>query len=153
MSENRHPVEWSEQDVADLRWHDCHVHGVRLRNPYDAYDYDLVLDIDYILEWIKIPGGQFSFVVAPARLSFKNVDKLAVDLGLVYKEDLVIDAIDWQDTSSHPELGVKEFQSAIHFQSLSGRCNEMRFRCRGFLLRLTSEPTRTGSQSLDGDTR
>jgi hypothetical protein len=48
-----------------LGFHDCYVHGIR----WSSTSYSLLLDLDYIVQWIEIEGA-FNFWVAPAELRF-----------------------------------------------------------------------------------
>jgi hypothetical protein len=67
-------------------WHDNAVYGVRLEvgDPdRGTWHSRLILDIDYILEWICGTAGGAQFKVAPATLTFEDVTdlKLALDQG------------------------------------------------------------------------
>ncbi|MBD8882259.1 hypothetical protein IHE49_17390 [Rhodanobacter sp. 7MK24] len=76
-----HRTNWSNEDFDAMSWHDVHVHGLRIvENEDDDGSAELLLDIDYILEWIKGEEG-FSFVVAQATLQFHKVFglKLSID--------------------------------------------------------------------------
>jgi len=56
---------YTEADFGRLSWHDCHVWRVELRaGDPDEQDWtsDLVLDVDYIVEW---PGGHNGPASAP----------------------------------------------------------------------------------------
>jgi hypothetical protein len=143
---------WTEQDFDSLCWHDCHVHGIRLRNPDEGYDFDLVLDIDYILEWITVREG-FNFSVAPALLTFREVDKLVVDLELAYKEHLEISSIQRQESVSRPELGLCIYQWVVRFQPLASRDNQIRFLSDGFVQTLTKPARTIESQHLEDGER
>ena len=72
---------WHTDDFESLSWHDVHVHGYRLEavNP-DEGTADLVLDIDYILNW-ETAGNGFLFTICRAELVFHSVFglKLALD--------------------------------------------------------------------------
>jgi hypothetical protein len=140
---------WTEQDFDDLGWHDCHVHAIRFHNPDEGYDFDLVLDIDQILEWIEVQGG-FNFVVAPALLTFSNVNELVIGLELACKENLAIDRIEREEISAEP---YREFRWTIHFHSLAGHKNTMRFRSNGFVLALTKQPRTIECQGLEDHER
>jgi hypothetical protein len=64
-----------------LSWHDCHVWGIALRaGDAESGDWtsDLVLDIDYIVEWICAADGGARFRVAPATLVFHGATDLRV---------------------------------------------------------------------------
>jgi len=76
-----HRTTWTNDDFEEMSWHDVHVHGLRIiENDSDDGTAELVLDIDYILEWIRGDEG-FDFVVAQATLQFHEVFglKLAID--------------------------------------------------------------------------
>jgi len=45
---------WSESQFAEMSWHDNHVHALRVVEGAHGAG-DLVLDIDYILEWLQAP--------------------------------------------------------------------------------------------------
>jgi hypothetical protein len=74
----------TEDHIADdltWRWHDNVVYGLSFdRGEPDAgvWRSDLVLDIDYIVEWVCGASGEFRFRVAPATLSFHDVTDLAI---------------------------------------------------------------------------
>jgi hypothetical protein len=63
------------------RWHDNVVYGLSFaRGDPDADDWrsDLVLDIDFIAEWLCGTPGDVQFKVAPATLTFHDVTDLAI---------------------------------------------------------------------------
>lgn len=65
----------TEADFERLSWHDCHIWGVEFAvGDADEGDWtsDLVLDIDFIIEWVRSAGG-VQFRVAPATLVFHGV--------------------------------------------------------------------------------
>ncbi len=64
---------WTDADFEDMNWHDNVVHALSIIPK--EYDYELLLDIDYIFDWVKPepPHNYYSFVVAPATLSFTGV--------------------------------------------------------------------------------
>ena len=71
------------QEFSDMSWHDCTIRGLELRvGDADEQDWtsDLVLDIDYIVEWICATDGGVQFRMAPATLVFHNATDLRVHL-------------------------------------------------------------------------
>lgn len=75
------PHRWTTADFDHLSWHDCHVHGFRLRNVKKEYgSADLELDIDFLLEWLLQPDRTYRFRIAPATLTFHDVFGLRVRL-------------------------------------------------------------------------
>jgi hypothetical protein len=85
--------EWTEKDFDDLSWHDNPIHALRIRNPYEGYDFELTLEIDHILEWISTPEKRYKSSVAPAMITFYSVDKLKLDVEIDYKKSMNIDEI------------------------------------------------------------
>ena len=74
---------YTEADFGRLSWHDCHIWGIELRagDPDDGdWTSDLVLDIDFIVEWICGTGGGGQFRVAPATLVFHGVTDPKIDI-------------------------------------------------------------------------
>ena len=72
---------WTETDFDRMSWHDCHVWGLEFRtgNPDDDdWTSDVVLGIDYIVEWLCGVDRSARFRVAPARLVFHGVTDLSV---------------------------------------------------------------------------
>ena len=70
---------WTEKDFDEMGWHDNHVHGLQINEgEYGAGQ--LVLEIDYILEWINADEGKYKFRILPAVLMFKGVTNLRLTL-------------------------------------------------------------------------
>jgi hypothetical protein len=79
------PKQLTHDDFDALSWHDCHVWGLEIRaGDPDEQDWtsDLVLDIDFIVEWVCAigGGGDARFRVAPARLVFHGVTDPSVSI-------------------------------------------------------------------------
>jgi hypothetical protein len=92
-------VAYTESDFDRLSWHDCHVWRLELRaGDPETNDWtsDLVLDLDFIAEWLCEVGGGARFRVAPATLVFHGVTDLRI-------------GIDWGSTG---------FQCALHEVSI-----------------------------------
>lgn len=74
-------LSWTTADYEDLCWHDCHVHGFHLGEIHDEWGTaELVLDIDFIVEWLTEKSGTFTFRIAPATLTFHDVSGLRIEL-------------------------------------------------------------------------
>lgn len=73
----------SETDFGRLSWHDNFVYAIKFPNPdIDVADWrsDLVLDIDYIVEWTLGVDRSFRFLVSPADLTFHGVTDLRLGI-------------------------------------------------------------------------
>jgi hypothetical protein len=69
---------WTHEQFEQMSWHDNHVHGLRvLEGNYGAGE--LLLDLDYILEWLKGPEGM-QFRLVPVTLRFTEVTNLRISL-------------------------------------------------------------------------
>jgi hypothetical protein len=74
---------WTEADFEAMGWHDVAVHALAT----EAEDHNpgrLLIDLDYIVEWIPPTGDEtyFSFWIVPATLVFNHAWDLAVDIAL-----------------------------------------------------------------------
>jgi len=147
--------EWTEQDFDSLSWHDNELHGIRLRNPSEEDQFDLVLDIDHILGWTEHPDGTFTFLVAPALLIFHEVTELVCHFALQYKEHLTISHIERVNppmalgTSDQPRYPYWR----IRLQPDASPRGIIFFKAAGFTQRLTGEAIERLSQSLEDDQR
>lgn len=95
MSSQEERRRYTESDFAQLSWHDCHIWGFELcAGDADEGDWtsDLVLDIDFIVEWLCGVMGGAQFRVAPATLVFHGITDLRI-------------TIDWGDSG---------FRTALH---------------------------------------
>jgi hypothetical protein len=73
----------SDADFERLSWHDCHLWAIR----FDVGDPDqgdwtsnLVLDLDFIVEWVQPSADRFAFRVAPATLVFEGVTDPQIEI-------------------------------------------------------------------------
>jgi hypothetical protein len=67
---------WEGEDFEMLSWHDCSIFGVSFEIGDDRSD--LVLDLDFIAEWVCGVGGLARFKVAPAVLTFHHVTDTSI---------------------------------------------------------------------------
>lgn len=65
-------------DFEKIHWHDNAIHGLHIVEGKTSGE--LVLDIDYIAEWLPPTDGAFGFKVAPADLTFHEVSDLSVSI-------------------------------------------------------------------------
>ena len=70
---------WTDEEFDKMSWHDNHVHGIQIiEGDYGAGK--LILDIDYILEWINSTKDKYQFRILPAVLEFGGVTNLRIAL-------------------------------------------------------------------------
>jgi len=70
---------WTEEDFAELSWHDNAVHAIRIVEGIHGSG-EFILDLDYIVEWICGLDQKFQFRIAPAELRFHETTNLRVAL-------------------------------------------------------------------------
>lgn len=69
---------WTDAQFEEMSWHDNYVHGFRIvEGRYGSGE--LILDIDYILEWITCQE-KVRFRIVPASLRFLEVTDLRLSL-------------------------------------------------------------------------
>jgi hypothetical protein len=75
---------WSEVDFETMGWHDAIIYAMALL-PSGEFLSRLVLDLDYIVEWVDPPRGErtFRFWIAPATLVFDQAWELRGQLRTV----------------------------------------------------------------------
>ena len=66
-------------DFDAMSWHDNAVHAIRVVEGESGVA-ELVLDIDFIVEWLPPANGAFAFRIAPADLVFHEVSNLVVSI-------------------------------------------------------------------------
>jgi len=60
-------------DFETIQWHDNAIHGFRIVEGADNQGGTLVIDIDFILEWLPSKSGTFTFRIEPSALTFHEV--------------------------------------------------------------------------------
>lgn len=140
---------WTNADFDSLSWHDCTIHSIGLDQDGD-YQSDLVIDLDFLLEWLPTPEGAFQFRLAPALLRFHNVDKLVIRTLLDYKQPMEISEI---TRFLRDDPGYANFHWIIKLHTYPGRENQIEFDATGFSQELTAQPVLTHRQSLHLDER
>ena len=135
---------WTDADFESLSWHDCTIHSMGLDQDGE-YQSDLVIDLDFLMEWLPSPEGAFSFRVAPALLRFHNVDKLVIHTLLDYKQPMEISEV---TRLRRDDPGYANFHWIIKLHTYPGRVNQIEFDATGFSQELTAQPIITNGQSL-----
>ncbi|TWT29144.1 hypothetical protein KOR42_55650 [Thalassoglobus neptunius] len=129
---------YSVADFETLGFHNCHVHGIR----WDSSAYALILDLDYILQWIE-KGGSFEFVVAPAEIRFEYSAEVKVSLDWSnLAMECQIQDIHRRDHKRNPN-GTECYLWEIEFATPSGA---MELWATDFELKILAEPERSETQ-------
>lgn len=127
-------------DIMDtVDFHDNHIRGISFDD--EGSSCDLVLDIDYIQEWI-CQGESCEFLIAPACLRFKQVNNLQI---LLRKENFTLNshlAIILSVQSFPAEGNRKSYKISLVDDDL------IQFEAEGAKLSITGQSTRSGTQYL-----
>jgi hypothetical protein len=70
---------WRTADYDKMSWHDNHVHGLQIESGRHGTG-KLILDLDYITEWLGPADGRYRFRIAPCTLTFVGVFGLQIEL-------------------------------------------------------------------------
>ena len=73
---------WSEEDFDKMGWHDNRIHAIQFWNDDKEWKHQIILDIDYIFAWVKIPLDNiyYSFWISPSTLIFEDVFDLKIEI-------------------------------------------------------------------------
>jgi hypothetical protein len=145
----------TEADFETVSWHDCHLWGLALRpGDPEAGDWrsDLVLDIDFIVDWLCGVDGVTRFRVAPADLVFHGVTDLRVSVewdggGQVALHPLSVDRIERTVVSDQKVYLDRPYHRwTLRLNWPQGAT--ISFGAVGFTQTLRAEPVVSASQSL-----
>ena len=137
---------WTEADYAQMSWHDNHVHGLTIHSGEHGTG-ELILDLDYILEWLPPVQGRYSFVLAPASLCFREVSDLRISLDYMNPSAAItpfsINAID-REQHTYPN-GFTTYRWSVGVNWPEGL---MEFIASGFRQTIRGEPVTASEQVL-----
>lgn len=136
---------WSDADFDDMGWHDATVHAFAVE-PEDHNPGRLLVDLDYIIEWISPTGTDtaFSFWVAPATLVFDHAWDLTIDI------DIHASALELQLNAITRTPGQPFGRSTW---TLDGHNFTLAVTSEGFHQYLRTQPIWAASQGLDAAQR
>ena len=134
---------WTEEDFERMGWHDAQVHAFA----FVPESWELLLDLDYILEWVGPAEGErhYSFWSAPATFFFANVSDLKIELEPFPGFEL--NNIERSDLKT-PDGG-ESTPSSVHWRWTLGFFNgRVTFRATGFVQHFRLQPVFNTTQSL-----
>jgi hypothetical protein len=149
-------TKYTEADYERLSWHDCTIWGLdfRIGDPEEGdWTSDLVLDIDFIVEWICGDRGACQFRVAPATLVFHGVTdpRIKMDWGdsgfQVALYGVSIDGIERERVQEQKVYLDRPYYSWKIRLSLP-HAGEIAFGAVGFTQTVQAEPVLTSEQQL-----
>lgn len=144
-----HKTKWTEADFEELSWHDNHVYGLSIRDGAHGAG-RLVLDLDYVTEWRCGLDKRCTFMLAPAELTFEEVNDLQI-------------GIDYRGISMGP-LSIGEIRREVIAQvegsarfrwsiTFNFPASEIVFVAAGFVQELRAPPTESEHQFLGWEKR
>jgi hypothetical protein len=151
----------TEADFDSLSWHDCHIWSVRfdIGDPDEGdWTTDLVLELDFILEWLRPEPTRFAFRVAPACLAFHGVTdpRITISWGASGFQNAIhpvsIDRIDRdrvQDQKVYLDRPYFSWRIALNWPA----DGEIAFGAVGFTQSFLAEPVTLESQHLPRSAR
>jgi hypothetical protein len=79
-------VVWTDADFEAMGWHDVAIHAIGFEQ--DGVRAQLLLDIDYMLEWIDpVPKRRhYTFLVCPATLVFEDAWSIEGEISPSYEK-------------------------------------------------------------------
>lgn len=139
----------------DYCWHDNAIHGFRIIEGPDGCGGELVLDIDFIVEWLP-PHGEdnaFGFRIAAAHLTFHDVSDLVISVDYASStaavQPMTIHEIH-REVVTYPN-GYSTFAWRIEINW--PRNSFISFHAPGFTQTLRGEPIVSGAQYLSPSQR
>jgi hypothetical protein len=140
---------WTEDDFDRLSWHDNHVHALALRAGEHGAG-ELILDLDFITEWLDVRGGRFHFLIAPATLTFRGVCdlKASVDYASCAMGPFSIQGIEREQKVYPTGHTTYIWRISIDFPQ-----GELTFLADGFSQVLRAEPREKDEQMLQPNER
>jgi hypothetical protein len=133
---------WTDADFPEMGWHDCRVHAISIGEHDDGRlpPARLLLDIDYIVRWVKPEQdkGRFTFWIAPATLVFELAWNITGQLGPLHDvmEIADIHRLDPPDSSPEP------------LWHIEGQNFDLQVRAPGYTQHLRMPPRRVSRQIL-----
>ena len=134
---------WTDNDFEQMGWHDCRLYGFF----FDYKNFDLVLNIDYIFEWVKDqnnPNKFIGFQVAPCSLIFEACTDLKISIDLNNTSDIIINRLKRENPRLTPN---GKFTEMDYFIDLNNE-NTLSFSAIGYRQILNDKPTFSENQDL-----
>jgi hypothetical protein len=140
---------WTEDDFEIMSWHDNTIHAISF-----SKNDELLLDIDYIFEWVhpKDGKGYFKFWIAPCTLVFENIYQLKLDLEISAVHHRKIDNISMEDSQRAKSAANVEQMIKYDWviETLQG---EITFEASGYKQYVRKQPLLMNNDELDMETR
>lgn len=144
------PTLWTTADFDAMNWHDAHVHALRIVHGAHGSG-ELILDIDYILEW-HTGEALYSFVVVQATLQFHEVHSLVMNLDYATPQ-AGFGAFSIDGITREPFTDARGFTAVRWRLEVNWPDGEIEFIATGFTQTRVGEPVTQMRQSLPAASR
>ena len=118
---NLEKSKWTEQDFKTMGWHDAMIYAFAFITENPEGQTDLLLDIDYIFDWIHpvAPAVNYKFQVAPCTLVFHNISDLVIDISTsrLWQIDLEIDNLYFEAEEERTYWVIETHRGYIRFEA------------------------------------
>ena len=134
---------WDENDFEQMGWHDSKIYAIAFKDE----NFELALDIDYIVEWIHPVGDEthFKFHLAPATLVFRNVWDLKINI----ESNLDLEISDIHRDNPHQPKNAKQVQESIEYDwRIETNDGEITFKSIGYKQYFRKPPVLSNLQTL-----
>lgn len=136
---------WTQHQFDEMSWHDNHVHAIRIEEGEQGAG-KLILDLDYILEWLNDAGGNYRFSILPVTLTFREVTNLRMSVDYATPTAALgpfsIHAIEHR-TEQRERYAAQLWKIVINWPS-----GEISFEAQGYEQRGVGTPSLTDKQCL-----
>lgn len=155
------PAKYTEGNFDQLSWHDCSIRslafcelGLEIQDQANS----LVLDLDFIAEWVCGERCSMRFRVAPATLVFHGVTDLAIRLTWRASGFQIVPGAAWIDRIERERVQEQKVYLDRAYWKWRIVLNdppdsEITFGAVGFTMTLRAEPLLTGEQQLSLEQR
>ena len=133
---------WDDTDFPKMGWHDARIYAMS----FNSDNYELALDIDYIVKWVNPAnaGSPFKFWVAPATLVFRNVYDLNISQ---YTLDIEIQDIHRENPVVPKNANdIDRYEYDWRIETTNG---EITFKAVGYKQYFRKSPVLLDSQAID----
>lgn len=152
---------YTNDDFENMSWHDNSVYGISWKMEFQSnYISDLILDIDYICEWVCTPDKSCRFKVSPADLIYHDITdlKINIDWGDSGFQNCIEGGLDIMDITRERIQNQKVHLDKPYYRwviklQFPAQDSFISFGATGFTQKLRKEPILIESQSLTLDQR
>ena len=136
---------WTDTQFEEMSWHDNHIHALRVVEGEHGAG-ELILDVDYIAEWLTVPDGGFRFKIIPAELRFFGVTDLKIEVD--YKScSAALGPLSVSGIERKTEQRL-HYVANVWTLSLNWPSGEISFEAKGFAQKAVGSPVLSEQQLL-----